>query len=67
MDVNGGMRMATQSHTKGYVTISGTADLHFRGADVQLGRQRDELVRPGGYERGKSQRGRCDSQTKNGD
>ena len=35
--VNGGMRMASQSHTKAYVTISGTADLHFRAVDVQLG------------------------------
>ena len=29
VDVNGGMRMAPNSHTKAYVTISGTADLKF--------------------------------------
>ena len=34
---NGGMRMAGQSNTKAYATISGTADLHFRAVDVQLG------------------------------
>ena len=35
MYVNGGMRMATQANTKGYVTISGTADLSFRGNDFR--------------------------------
>jgi PEP-CTERM motif len=34
--VSGGMRMASTSHTQAYATISGTADLHFRGADFQL-------------------------------
>lgn len=30
VDVYGGLRVASQSHTKGYVTISGNANLHFR-------------------------------------
>jgi hypothetical protein len=34
--VSGGMRMASTSHTQAYATISGTADLHFRGSDFQL-------------------------------
>ena len=35
--VNGGMRMASSSHTKAYVTISGAADLRFAYSDFQLG------------------------------
>jgi hypothetical protein len=36
VEVNGGLRMNSSSHTKAYVTISGAADLWFKGSDVQL-------------------------------
>jgi hypothetical protein len=36
VDVYGGMRMASSSHTKAYVTISGGANLNFRAVDFQL-------------------------------
>jgi hypothetical protein len=37
VNVNGGLRLNPSSHTKAYVTISGTADLTFKGSDIQLG------------------------------
>ena len=37
VNVNGGMRMASPSHTKAYATISGTADMKIIGSDFQLG------------------------------
>jgi hypothetical protein len=37
VDVKGGLRMASSSHTKAYATISGTADLKFGFNDIQLG------------------------------
>ena len=38
MYTHGGMRVATQPHSKGFVTISGAADLHFRSVDISIGR-----------------------------
>ena len=54
----GGFRVGNSSNAKAYATISGTADLHFRAVDMTASRQQYELIRPGGYERGKSQSGR---------
>ena len=38
VNVSGGMRMASQSNTKAYATISGTADIKIIGSDFQLAR-----------------------------
>jgi hypothetical protein len=37
VDVRGGLRMASSSHSQAYATISGAADLKFTFNDVQLG------------------------------